>query len=391
MNGQHPTLVDRHFDLAGRLTRARLEAARDALMDAVRQAAPTAGPDQDFARDREGVLACLAGGDFQGKEAGASQFKSFAPTELEEAARRLPEGEAVAYLRYRYLWHHCPHSRTVPPFPIHLGVESASICNLRCTMCFQSDPDFRRDKQNFGLMDFGLYRRIIDEGAAKGLCSVKLSIRGEPLLHPRLPDMIAYARKSGLLDVMLNTNATLLTEEKARAILDAAPHLIVFSVDADTKPVFESIRVGATFETVVGNVERFLQIRARDYPGSVTRARVQMTVVPEAEAEIPAVRRHWTGLADQVAIKRAVVRQARGDGPTPGGWGCRVLWQRLDVHYDGSVWLCDNDYHGKCPLGDLPRDTLESIWRSERMESLRVLHAAGRRAEIGPCRSCTGL
>lgn len=389
MTGQDVGVVDRHFDLTGRLSRAELEAARLVLLEAARTAALPDG--RGFDQDREGILACLASGDFTGKEAGAGRFTGFAATELEEAARRLPRGEAVAYLRYRYRWHHCPHSRTVPDFPIHLGIESASLCNLRCTMCFQSDPSFRRDKGNFGLMDFDLYRRIIDEGAAKGLCSVKLSIRGEPLLHPRLPDMVAYARKSRLLDVMLNTNATLLTEDKARALLDAEPHLIVFSVDADTKRTFESIRVGADFEAVVGNVERFLQIRAKDYPGSITRARVQMTVVPEAEGEIPAVRRRWAGLADQVAIKRVVLRQADGDAATPGDWGCRVLWQRLDVHYDGGVWLCDNDYHGKCPLGDVRRDSLESIWHSGRMASLRALHAAGRRTEIAPCRRCSGL
>jgi radical SAM protein with 4Fe4S-binding SPASM domain len=389
MTGQHVSVVERNFDLAGRMTKTELEAVRDALIVTVRQT--PVGQIQDFGRHRNGLLACLASGDISGKEAGAAQFTGFAPTELEEAARRLPRGEAAAFLLYRYLWHLCPHTRSVPAFPIHLGIESTSICNLRCTMCFQSDPDFRSDKRNFGLMDFGLYCGMIDEGADKGLCSVKLSIRGEPLLHPQLPDMIAYARSKKLLDVMLNTNATLLTEERSRALLDAEPHLIVFSIDADSKQVFESIRVGAQFETVVGNVERFLKIRSKDYPNSITRARVQMTVVPESETEIQAVRRHWTGLADQVAIKRAVVRQADGDRPTPGTWGCRVLWQRMDVHYDGSVWLCDNDYHGKCQLGDLHQESLDSIWRSARMESLRVLHASGRRAQIPPCRSCTGL
>jgi len=240
-------------------------------------------------------------------------------------------------------------------------------------------------------MDYKLYKRIIDEGAEKGLCSAKLSVRGEPILHPRLPQMIAYARKKGLLDVMFNTNANQLDEEKSRAILHAEPHLVIFSVDADTKELFESIRIGAVFERVVHNIIRFLEIKGKEFPHSITKTRVQMTVVPEARGEIPAVRRRWQGLVDQVAIKEASVRQHKTSDVGESQRPCRVLWQRLDIHYDGSVWLCDNDYYGKYCVGHVPKESIYEIWHGEKMTKMRKIHAAGHRHDIEPCKYCDGL
>ena len=41
-------------------------------------------------------------------------------------------------------------------------------------------------------MDMALFKKIIDEGAENGLYSIKLSLRGEPLLHPQIIDMVDY-------------------------------------------------------------------------------------------------------------------------------------------------------------------------------------------------------
>ncbi len=135
-----------------------------------------------------------------------------------------------------------------------------------------------------------------------------------------------------------------------------------------------------------------MEIKEKEFPHSLTKTRVQMTVVPEARHEIDAVRRRWQGLVDQVAIKGALVRQhqtsdVKEGSPRP----CRVLWQRLDIHYDGSVWLCDNDYYGKYCVGHFPEESIYDIWHGEKMTRMRQIHAAGRRHEIEPCQYCDGL
>ena len=45
------------------------------------------------------------------------------------------------------------------------------------------------------MIDWDIYKAIIDQGREHGLPSIKLSIRGEPLLHPRIIEMVEYAKK----------------------------------------------------------------------------------------------------------------------------------------------------------------------------------------------------
>ena len=93
------------------------------------------------------------------------------------------------FKEYRRRWHEYPPNFIVGEFPIHLDIESTNACNLRCPFCavtYRNWGPYRK-----GFMDFSLYQRIIDDGVENGLYSVKLSLRGEPLLHPRLHEMVS--------------------------------------------------------------------------------------------------------------------------------------------------------------------------------------------------------
>ncbi len=383
-------MIERQFQLTGNADQATLHSGSIQLVESIRNLVPTESSDVHLKEDHAKIIELLETGRFKGNEAGASYYEGFASTEIEEALRRMERNEHFEYLRYRHHWHQYPHIQKVRNFPVHLGIETSSVCDLRCKMCFQSDPEFRKHRDNFGFMDFGLYQRIIDEGIEKGLCSVKLSIRGEPILNPELPQMIAYAREKKLQDVMLNTNANKLTEAKSRSILAAGPHLVVFSVDADTKMLFESIRVGAVFENVVNNIVQFHDIREKEFPRSITKTRLQMTVVPETRHEIDKVKTRWQGIVDQLAIKDVLIRQHQIDDQESDK-PCRVLWQRLDIHFDGSVWLCDNDYYGKYRVGNVSNENIHEIWHGQKMVNIRELHSTGCRKRIVPCKDCDGL
>ena len=51
------------------------------------------------------------------------------------------------------------------------------------------------------LIDLLVFKKVVDEGIENGLYSMKLSLRGEPLLHPNLSHMIRYAKEKGIADV----------------------------------------------------------------------------------------------------------------------------------------------------------------------------------------------
>ncbi len=85
----------------------------------------------------------------------------------------------------------------------------------------------------------------------------------EPLLIKDFEKYIEYCSKKGFKDIMINTNASAMTERRAKTILDAGLTRIRFSIDAATKDTFEKIRVGGRYKQVINNIHRFLDIKER--------------------------------------------------------------------------------------------------------------------------------
>jgi sulfatase maturation enzyme AslB (radical SAM superfamily) len=125
-----------------------------------------------------------------------------------------------------------------------------------------------------GYMDLSLFKRLVDE-VARDLPSIEyvyLHKDGEPLLHPDIVEMIQYA-SSRHPNVTLVTNATLLDDRMARAILATPLQKIRLSVDGLTRKTFEKIRIqlpsnefvrtgtDVGYHAVMTNIERFLHLR----------------------------------------------------------------------------------------------------------------------------------
>jgi len=131
-------------------------------------------------------------------------------------------GLDLNYLFYRLNWYAVEKFHYITNFPVHIDFETTNFCNLKCTMCPHSlDGGFGEQ----GIMDFDIFKKVIDEGAGEGLKSIKLNIRGEPLLHPRLADMVRYAKTKGIIEVMFNTNGLLLDKAKTKALIEAGEDL----------------------------------------------------------------------------------------------------------------------------------------------------------------------
>ncbi|MEW6200833.1 MAG: radical SAM protein, partial [bacterium] len=160
-------------------------------------------------------------------------------------------------IKNQYLMYRCYRRRLVrlPYPPLSVWIEPTNICNLRCIMCSRSFPPQREE----GFMDDGLFRTIIDRfGGA--VPEISLHFAGEPMMHPRLDELIAAAAQNGIR-VVIHTNATLLSEELSRRIITAGIHTLVISFDALTPSQYESMRIGASYEKTLRNIRTFLEVK----------------------------------------------------------------------------------------------------------------------------------
>src|SRR5687768_16663915 len=142
----------------------------------------------------------------------------------------------------------------VPCGPLTLAIEGTSKCNRSCSMC-------RRENVYFPLrhMDLRVFKKIIDEGKDFLEFAVPYGV-GEPLLNPEIFDMISYCKEMHV-PTGISTNATVLTDEASRKLIQAGLDYIIFAFDGATKETYEKYRKGADFEKVRSNIVGFLKIK----------------------------------------------------------------------------------------------------------------------------------
>jgi len=65
---------------------------------------------------------------------------------------------------------------------------------------------------------------------------------------------------------------------------------------------------------------------------------------------------------------------------------CGAPWLNLTVHHSGKVVACCADCSLSYPVGDIRHQSLEEIYNSERLRSLRQMHLTGKLPRH--CRDC---
>ena len=294
------------------------------------------------------------------------------------------------FLEYRKRWFEYPANFITGEFPIHLDIESTNICNLRCPFCATTFNRWGPNKR--GYMDIELFKKIIDEGAENGLYSIKLSFRGEPLLHSRIADMISYARKKGIIDIYFNTNAVLLNPDMTNKLLDAGLFRITISIEGTTKEVYKKYRVGAEFEEVLNNIKNLRKIRDCKnlfFP----QIRVQTVLLDELKESFPSYVQFWKELVEEVSYLDAR-REVAEDKYTSiaADWACPFLWQRMAILWDGTLLPCLT--HGvsdisSMNLGNVKEISIKNMWNSPKYNNLRNLHKEGKSHQIKACTECS--
>jgi len=306
---------------------------------------------------------------------------------IAEELSRISDADLKRYIEHRYRYDVFPAVRELDAFPPYVQIEPTSVCNFRCVFCYQTDESFSsRDSEHMGSMTFDMFRRIIDqiEGHVE---FVSLASRGEPLMCRDLPAMLDFARGK-FLNLKVNTNASILTEERSHALLSGAVGTVVFSADAAEEPLYSQLRVNGKLDRVLRNIERFESIRQKFYPECNVITRVSGVYVSE-DQDMDKMVRLWGGMVDEISFVRynpwENVYEAR---PSQVVAPCSDLWRRMFIWFDGRVNPCDTDYKSLLSVGSISSTTVSELWRGQEYEKLRTLHVNKDRTNLHPCNRC---
>lgn len=298
-----------------------------------------------------------------------------------------------AYKEYRRKWVENPHNYIIENAPIHLDIETSSICNLRCPMC-PCVIEWEKDNESrikMGLMNWDLYTKIVDEAAEIGVSAIKLNWRGEPTMNPRLADMVRYAKEKNILDVMINTNAVRLDEKLSRELIEAGLDKIFFSVDSIDPEKYEQIRIGAKYEDVIANIKLFSELN--EEAGHPVYIRVQKVSMNDTNQENEEFKAFFSKYVDQISFgdyipygERGYGKEVKREGKFP--FACAQLWQRLLISWDGECHICCANSVDELTVGNIAESSIKDIWNSEELQGIRKLHEQGLWYEIDLCRNC---
>ncbi|MBC8389344.1 MAG: radical SAM protein [Actinobacteria bacterium] len=280
--------------------------------------------------------------------------------------------------------------------PIRLWIETSSRCNLKCRLCVNKDipPELKGD------MDFNLYKKIVDE-VKDYVFDINLFHRGEPLLNPKIVDMIKYANKRNI-KTRIHTNGVLLTDELSHKLIKSGLNLISFSFDGYTKKTYEKNRVNAVYDNTLSNIINFLKIKSQ------LKSKTPFTIIQVMEFDeelssknLSDQKSNFIKKFDKLPLDKIIIR-------TPHNWGgllelegikkinkeksrlipCTFPWYSLTIFYDGKVHLCPQDFEGEILLGNACKDSLKNIFNNEIMADVRNKFKMKDIEDMNPCSSC---
>ena len=146
----------------------------------------------------------------------------------------------------------------VPPLNM-LYLYIAGSCNLACRHCWIS-PNYIPGGKGGEFIPLEYVEKAIREGLPIGLSGVKLT-GGEPLLHPKIRELIAMIAQAGLR-ILIETNGTLIDADLAAFLKNYTQVCFIsVSLDGATVATHEALRlVPGSFQKAVDGIRNLVAV-----------------------------------------------------------------------------------------------------------------------------------
>lgn len=278
-------------------------------------------------------------------------------------------------------------------YPIIFQIEPTNHCPMNCVMCPRQY--MKREK---GYMDFGLFKRIIDQIKVYDN-HVQLHHFGDPLMHPQISEFIRYCKEKGVKTNM-SVNPILLTKKTSEQIIDSGLDRIYISLDSVDDESYKEIRgIKADYEKAVSNIKYLAELKTKKQK-KTPKITVGLIYMKSTKDEVKKFKENWKikGI-DEVCIKpftgfgmQSILTHADESTLKKIEMGCEypcfLPWRSITIMWDGRVVPCCYDYDGKYVIGDLKKESLKEIWNNKRMKELREQHIKKRFGENNLCGYC---
>jgi radical SAM protein with 4Fe4S-binding SPASM domain len=284
--------------------------------------------------------------------------------------------------------------------PVTISFELTNHCNLKCPECASGSGHMKRER---GLMDIGLYEKVITE-LRPYLFNINLYFQGEPMMHPGFFSFTSFSEN---LKTVVSTNGHFLNSENSEKLAVSGVNKLIVSLDGMDQKVYSEYRRNGDLGKVINGIRSVAE--ARDRHHSTMKLELQFLVNRYNEHQLAEAERFAREMKADLKLKSMLVIDSQYAGTwmpsdkkfaryknADGHYSiknslpsrCLRLWLNPVITWDGKVIPCCFDKDAEFVMGDLNKESFRSIWNGRQYSEFRKKILTGRN-KIDICRNCT--
>lgn len=290
------------------------------------------------------------------------------------------------------------YGRLSPIFPSQVIVDATEVCNLACIHC--PHPAFKKSVHYAArYQEAELNEKLVEEvrNFGKGHVQyIRYTGEGEPLIHPKIFEMLTLAKNKSGVFVSLTTNGMLLNERRVAQLLETGVDAVDISIDAYNPETYAKIRINGDLSVTQANVEHLLATVHMQKAN--TKVVVSFVEQPLNQKESGAFERHWRDKgADYVVVRRlhsaagavsdvaAKIHLLEKEVPRRP---CLYPWERITLNPRGELIFCPQDWTHGSVVTDYRHTTIRQTWQGTFYQKLRQAHLENNFSCYGFCGNC---
>ena len=275
-------------------------------------------------------------------------------------------------------------------------IEITSVCNLACSFC----PPTERAK---GLIKVEQFNKILDE-IRPHTKYIYLHVKGEPLLHPRIDQLLDAAHAKGF-KVNITTNGTLIKKNREKLLGKPALRQINFSLhsfdghegsenrEKYLGDILDFVRDAKEYNTIISY--RLWNLQKEHVTDLAARRNRETLEILEKEYDLDYKIEEKVQPGKGVKIAHNVYLNQDHEfrwpsllAPEDEGKGfCHALRSQAAILVDGTVVPCCLDGEGVIDLGNVHEKSFTEIVEGERANN--IVDGFSRREAVEElCRKC---
>ena len=243
-------------------------------------------------------------------------------------------------------------------------IEITNICNLKCEFC----PETCREKRSMSIQEF---EKVIEK-IQRYTNLVTLHVKGEPLLHKNLEEILQILDKYNL-KTNITTNGTLIKEKLEIIKKSKAVRQINFSIHSITQnenlnnqylqDIFESVEK-LEDKIISYRLWNMQSLQENDININIIKSLEDYYNIKNLKEEL--LTNNSIKLKENLFInqdieftwpdinKEKIIEKGR----------CLALKEQIAILVDGTVVPCCLDNNGDIPLGNIFEETIEAILKN---------------------------